>query len=109
LAPHAAALRDLAGVTLGGGAKPASAATAVVGGHELHVVLEGVLDVAKERERLDRELERVRKSVSFLEGRLGNEGFVARAPAALLEKSRAELAADRETLAKLETARAALA
>ncbi len=109
LAPHASALRDLGGVTIEVGDAPASgSATDVVGGHEIHVVLEGVLDVAKERERLTREIEKTKKSAAFLAGRLGNEAFVAKAPPQLLEKSRKELQDDQDKLASLEKALAAL-
>jgi valyl-tRNA synthetase len=109
LAPHAAALRDLASVTVRAGDRPESAAAAVVGGHDLFVSVAGVLDVDKERERLGREIERVQKSIAFNAGRLGNEGFVARAPAQLLDKARAELADDTAKLERLQAALAELA
>ena len=108
LAAHAAALRDLANVTLVVGGRVEGAA-AVVGGHELFVALgEDVIDPVKERERLTRDLEKVKKSVGFYESRLGNEAFVAKAPEKLLADSRASLAADRERLAMIEAALAAL-
>ena len=108
LAGHAAALRDLANLTLVEGGRVEGAA-AVVGGQELFVALgDDVVDPAKERERLNRDLEKVKKSVGFYESRLGNDAFVAKAPEKLLADSRASLAADRDRLAMIEAALAAL-
>jgi len=109
MAGHAAALKDLAAVTLRAGDRAEGAAAAVVGGHDLFVLLGGVLDTGKERERLVKEAEKVGKSVAFNQGRLGNAEFVAKAPAPLLAKVRAELAADEEKLARIQVALAALA
>ncbi|MFZ5480033.1 MAG: valine--tRNA ligase [Myxococcota bacterium] len=109
LAPYADAMRDLGAMTVRAGERAGAGAAAVVGGHDLFVSLEGLVDLDKERARLDKEIEKVRKSVAFHESRLGNEGFVARAPAELLDKTRKELADDVEKLSRLEAARRALA
>jgi BMFP domain-containing protein YqiC len=50
----------------------------------------------------------VRKSVDFLRGLIGNEGFVAKAKPELLASRRAELETDEARLATLEAALAAL-
>jgi valyl-tRNA synthetase len=101
-------LDDLVKVTVVAGEKPEACATVVVNGVEGWIPLAGVLDLDKERERLDGQIAKVRKSVDFLRGLLGNEGFVAKAKPELLAGRRAELEADESRLATLEAALAAL-
>jgi len=103
-----AALKGLANLVVTTGARPAQAAVVVVAGEELWVDLAGVLDTSKERERLGREIEKLDKSIGFLEARLGNEDFVAKAPPHLLAKSRAELQGERDKRQSLQAALAAL-
>ena len=68
-----------------------AAATAVLpGGAELVVPLEGIVDLAKEREKSSKELAELDKQLGALRGRLGNESFTSRAPAALVEAERAK-------------------
>ena len=60
--------------------------------------LEGVIDIAAEKARLAKELEKIAKDTAAIEARLGNPGFVAKAPPEVLEESRerkAELEARR--------------
>jgi valyl-tRNA synthetase len=61
-----------------------------LGNTELIVPLAGLVDVAKECEKLKTELANLEKQLTALEGRLGNEGFIARAPAAVVEGERAK-------------------
>jgi valyl-tRNA synthetase len=77
------------------------AATAVAEGVTILVPLTGLVDVEKEKERVARELGKVEKDLAVLDKKLGNESFVARAPAAVIAK-------DRERHAELETARSKL-
>jgi len=77
------------------------AATAVAEGVTVLVPLTGLVDAEKEKERVGRELAKVEKDLAVLQKKLGNESFVARAPAAVIAK-------DRERHAELETARAKL-
>ncbi len=107
-AGHSAALRDLANVTIAPGARPDQAAVLVIAGEEVYVDLSGVLDSGKERERLTREIEKLDKSIAFLEARLGNEAFVSKAPPQLLAKTRGELAGEVDKRASLTAALAAL-
>jgi len=82
---------------------PGAAAHAVLaGGTEIAVPLEGLIDVDRECTRLRTELEQLEKQLAALTQRLGNEGFVARAPASVVEAERrkqAEWSARREQLA----------
>ena len=43
--------------------------------------LAGVIDVAKETERLNKEKANLEKTIAGIQGRLSNESFVAKAPA----------------------------
>ena len=71
-------------------AAPDGAAANVVlaGGTELAVPLAGLVDVKKECERLTKELADLEKQLTALEARLGNPGFVDRAPAHIVEAER---------------------
>jgi valyl-tRNA synthetase len=66
-----------------------SAATDIVSGIEVGVPLEGLIDVAKERERVSKEIARKVDEASGLKSRLDNPSFVERAPADVVEQSRA--------------------
>ena len=49
-------------------------------GVELYVALEGLIDLDAEKERLDGEIAKVQKDLKGLDKKLGNPGFVAKAP-----------------------------
>jgi valyl-tRNA synthetase len=113
---HESALRALARVAklerLASAGRPRGAALAVAGGVEIYVPLAGLVDVAAERERLSREVEKVARELDGVRGKLANESFVARAPeeivtqqrdrAEALEERRALLARGLERLAEVE-------
>lgn len=80
------------------------AATAVVKNGTVFVPYAGLIDVAAEKERLTKEIEKVRANAKRIEGKLGNKGFTDKAPAAIVEKERAKLEEAQETLGKLEQA-----
>ena len=72
---------------------PGSSAQVVLGEAVLALPLEGVIDFAAERTRLGKELEKVSKDIAVIDGRLGNAGFVAKAPEDVLEETRERKAA----------------
>ncbi|MFZ3184946.1 MAG: hypothetical protein WA173_12495, partial [Pseudomonas sp.] len=51
--------------------------------------------------RLDKEIQRLSGEVQRVGGKLSNEGFVAKAPAEVLDKERAKLAEAEQALGKL--------
>ncbi len=58
---------------------------------ELFLPLEGLVDVDAERSRINKELEKISKEISKSEAKLGNPGFVDRAPAQVVDQERARL------------------
>jgi valyl-tRNA synthetase len=82
--------------------KPAKALTLVVGGLEIYLPLEGMLDLAAERERLTKEVGGLSAAVTRSEGLLANEDFTRKAPVHVVDREREKLAANREQKAKLE-------
>jgi valyl-tRNA synthetase len=58
---------------------------------DVHVVYEKKIDVAAERERLQKELEKLEKPLSGAQARLGNEQFLSKAPAHVVEGLRKQV------------------
>ncbi len=67
-----------------------------------------IIDAEKEREKLNADKEKTIGEIERLEKKLSNEGFVAKAPAAVVEGEKAKLAKYRDTLAGIEAALAKL-
>jgi len=103
----------LAGVdelAIGAGvAKPPASAAVVVEGHEVFVPLAGMIDLDAERSRLRKEIDSKRGFLRGVGAKLGNEGFVARAPADVVEKERQKASDATDEIARLEANLADLA
>ncbi|TRZ90836.1 valine--tRNA ligase [bacterium] len=69
--------------------RPATAAAQVVG--DIEIYLTGVIDPEKERGRLESRRKKLLDDVGKTEARLGNEGFVQRAPADVVLKEKQKL------------------
>ncbi len=86
-------------------AAPSGGVTAVsvrVLGEELFVSnLADAVDAGAERERLTKQIADLEKTESTMEKRLGNEGYIAKAPPKLVEESKAQLAKVKAELAAL--------
>ena len=70
----------------------ASARAVLVGGAEVAVPLEGLIDFEQERQRLRKELDKLEGEASKLEAQLSNSNFVARAPEEKVNEVRARIA-----------------
>ena len=86
---------------LAAGEEAPMSATTLVGEMEVLVPMAGLIDKDAELARLDKEIGRLEGEVKRVGGKLANEGFVAKAPAEVLEKERAKLAEAEQALAKL--------
>jgi valyl-tRNA synthetase len=80
----------------------------VASGIDVYVHLEGVVDLGAERARLGREIERARKEIAFLEGKLSRPDFVERAPGDVVARERGRLEEQQQILAKLSASLTAL-
>ncbi len=83
-------------------------ASKVVAGMAVHVSIDDFFDGEAEKKRLESEQAKLAKYDQSLTGKLGNENFVNRAPAEVVQAQRDKLAETREQLAKIETALAEL-
>ncbi|NLV36558.1 MAG: valine--tRNA ligase [Clostridiaceae bacterium] len=69
---------------------PADAVAAVIAGAQIYIPLEDLVDIEKEIERLEKEKANLEKELERVEGKLNNAGFVAKAPANVVEEERAK-------------------
>jgi len=83
-------------------------ATALVGDMEVLVPMAGLIDKDAELARLQKEIDKASKDLQRIQGKLGNESFVAKAPAAVVEKEQAKLADLTLTVAKLNEQKASI-
>ncbi len=84
------------------GQEAPESATALVGDMKLLIPMAGLIDKAAEQARLSKELDRKRGELERTENKLGNAGFVEKAPAAVVEKEKARAADLRAAMAQLE-------
>jgi len=71
---------------------PDKAMSAVVTGAEIFLPLAGLIDIEQELKRLEKEVETLNFEVERIEKKLNNQGFVAKAPAKVIDEEKAKLA-----------------
>jgi valyl-tRNA synthetase len=107
LAGHEDRIRALLRLTLPADGFTASASFEVEGiTAELDVV--GVIDVAAERRRMEKDLAAARNEAEQAARKLGNAGFTAKAPASVVEKTQQRLDAATADISRLEQRLAAI-
>lgn len=81
---------------------PADAVSVVGKFGEMFIPLNELIDIEKELDRLSKEIAKAKSEVARAEGKLSNQGFVAKAPEKVIEEERNKLKNSKELLAKLE-------
>ncbi|MFZ5639768.1 MAG: valine--tRNA ligase [Bacillota bacterium] len=70
--------------------KPEQALTAITKGIEVFMPMKGLVDIDRELARLNKELAELDKELARVNAKLGNDGFLAKAPADVIDKERAK-------------------
>lgn len=82
---------------------PENVVTGALAGAAVYLPLAGLIDVEKETARLTKERENLEKEIARLTGKLSNEGFTSKAPAAVVAAEREKLAGYEEKIALIRT------
>ncbi|WP_435260000.1 valine--tRNA ligase [Thioclava sp. FR2] len=88
---------------------PKGSITVPAEGASFAIPLEGVIDIAEEKARLQKSLDKLAKEIGGLKGRLNNPNFAASAPEEVVEEARSNLEAREGEAAQLSAALARLA
>jgi valyl-tRNA synthetase len=82
--------------------RPKASASAVVPGANLYVPLEGLIDFAKEKTRLEKEVTSLNEDAERLGKKLSNSDFITHAPKEEIAKAQARLDESKERISRLE-------
>lgn len=82
--------------------QPPLSSSSVVGRISVFVPMKGLIDPKAELGRLQKDLDKVQKQHDQIASKLANEGFVAKAPAAVVEGEKAKLAEFVDQLVKIK-------
>jgi valyl-tRNA synthetase len=85
-----------------GSVAPKGSVSAVCEAGTLYLPLGELVDIAQEIARAEKEQATLARDMASLEGKLSNEGFLSKAPAAVVETERQRLALGKEKLARLQ-------
>ncbi len=83
---------------------PKGSVSLALDGAAFALPLEGIIDIAEEKARLSKTLDKLAKEIGGLKGRLSNPAFVASAPEEVVEEARSNLQAREDEAAKLDAA-----
>ena len=82
--------------------RPPAAASSVVEGNQVYVPLSGVIDLDKEKDRIEKEIQRLEKFLKSINGKLANPQFLENAPEEVVAKERTKQADAETNLKKLQ-------
>jgi valyl-tRNA synthetase len=88
--------------------KPRGSASAVGSGFEIFLPLRGLIDIDREKARLEKELQKIRADVQRSRSKLGNESFVSRAPGEVVSREKERLEEHRKNQERVERLLASL-
>jgi valyl-tRNA synthetase len=91
------------------GAAPKGSIAVAAEGASFAIPLEGLIDIAEEKSRLQKALDKLAKEIGGLKGRLDNPNFVKSAPEDVVMEAQSNLEAREDEAAKIRTALARLA
>ncbi len=94
-------LARLEKITLHEGDAPKGAVQVVVGEASYFLPLAGVIDIAAEKARLQKNLDKLTREIGGISGRLNNEAFMAKAPEHVVAENRNNLADAEQKAAKI--------
>lgn len=81
---------------------PADAVSVICDGCQVYIPLDQLIDISKEIQRLTKERDTAMAELKRAEGKLNNQGFVAKAPAQLIDAEKEKIAKFTEVLAQIE-------
>ncbi|MFB2577865.1 valine--tRNA ligase [Acinetobacter sp. c2-A9] len=76
--------------------------SSVIGSATVYVPMKGLIDPNAELARLQKELDKIQKQHDQIANKLANEGFVAKAPAAVVESEKVKLAEFADQIGKIQ-------
>ena len=86
------------------GPAPKGAITLALDGASFAIPLSGIINIAEEKARLQKTMEKLAKEIAGLNGRLNNPNFAASAPEDVVDEAKANLEARADEQAKLQAA-----
>lgn len=86
------------------GPAPKGAITLALDGASFAIPLSGIINIAEEKARLQKTMEKLAKEIAGLNGRLNNPNFAASAPEDVVDEAKANLEAREDEQAKLQAA-----
>ncbi len=107
-APFVMRLASASEVEIGESFDIDGAVTAVTADAKIYIPMDQLVDKSAELERLNKELKSVEKRLAQSEGKLNNQGFISKAPEAVVEKVKGQAQKEREQIAMIKTAIEAL-
>ncbi|MGI6404734.1 MAG: valine--tRNA ligase [Oscillospiraceae bacterium] len=107
-APFLQRLASASHVEIGNSFDPAGSVQVITDAARIFIPMAELLDLDKERARLEKEKTTAQNEIAMIEKKLQNQGFVAKAPAAVVEGEREKLRKASERLAKIEESLAEL-